>query len=142
MWYLFFQCLSQDNSPVGYSAVLNGATEVPAIFSKIVFHPVQCDRSACPPLLLNWPHPDGPDGFEPRYIFADPLSDPDSHALNAAIKSFDGCIIRPVYFSVAGMVQVNFSTAEPISKRFSLAEVKAGENFNRRNTRSISRIEI
>jgi hypothetical protein len=31
---------------------------------------------------------------------------------------------------------------ELISKRFSLVKVKAGENFNRRNTLSISRIEI
>jgi hypothetical protein len=35
-----------------------------------------------------------------------------------------------------------FQFPEPISKRFSLAEVKAGENFNRRNTWRISRIEI
>jgi hypothetical protein len=33
-------------------------------------------------------------------------------------------------------------TAEPISKRFSLAKVKADQNFNRRNTLGISRIEI
>jgi hypothetical protein len=31
---------------------------------------------------------------------------------------------------------------EVVSKRFSLVKVKAGDNFNRRNTRSISRIEI
>jgi hypothetical protein len=31
---------------------------------------------------------------------------------------------------------------EPISKRFSLAKVKADQNFNRRNTLGISRIEI
>ncbi|MBU4034889.1 MAG: hypothetical protein KKA35_00520, partial [Proteobacteria bacterium] len=31
---------------------------------------------------------------------------------------------------------------EPLSKRFSLVKVKAGENFNRRNTWSISRIKI
>lgn len=31
---------------------------------------------------------------------------------------------------------------EPISKRFSSAELKAGDNFNRRNTLSLSRIEI
>ncbi|MBU3946777.1 MAG: hypothetical protein KJ826_00960, partial [Proteobacteria bacterium] len=30
----------------------------------------------------------------------------------------------------------------PLSKRFSLVKVKAGENFNRRNTWSISRIKI
>ncbi|MBU4034986.1 MAG: hypothetical protein KKA35_01005, partial [Proteobacteria bacterium] len=30
---------------------------------------------------------------------------------------------------------------EPLSKRFSLVKVKAGENFNRRNTWSISRIK-
>jgi len=33
-------------------------------------------------------------------------------------------------------------TIEPISKRFSLVKVKAGKNFNRRNTLSILRIEI
>jgi len=32
--------------------------------------------------------------------------------------------------------------SEPLSKRFSLVKVKAGENFNRRNTWSISRIKI
>jgi hypothetical protein len=31
---------------------------------------------------------------------------------------------------------------EAFYKRFSLVKVKAGDNFNRRNTRSISRIEI
>ena len=31
---------------------------------------------------------------------------------------------------------------EPLSKRFSLVKVKAGENFNRRNTWSIERIKI
>ncbi|MBU4009271.1 MAG: hypothetical protein KJ882_00785, partial [Proteobacteria bacterium] len=31
---------------------------------------------------------------------------------------------------------------EPLSKRFSLVKVKAGENINRRNTWSISRIKI
>ncbi|MBU4009781.1 MAG: hypothetical protein KJ882_03360, partial [Proteobacteria bacterium] len=33
-------------------------------------------------------------------------------------------------------------TREPLSKRFSLVKVKADENFNRRNTWSISRIKI
>jgi hypothetical protein len=36
----------------------------------------------------------------------------------------------------------NIRKLEPISQRFSLAEVKAGKNFNRRNTGRISRIEI
>ena len=31
---------------------------------------------------------------------------------------------------------------ESISKRFSLVKIKTGENFNRRNTLSILRIEI
>jgi len=31
---------------------------------------------------------------------------------------------------------------EPVSKRFSLVKVKAGEHFNRKNTLSILRIEI
>jgi len=31
---------------------------------------------------------------------------------------------------------------EPISKRFSLVKVKAGEYFNRKNTLSILRVEI
>nr|CBX27064.1 unknown protein [uncultured Desulfobacterium sp.] len=31
---------------------------------------------------------------------------------------------------------------EPLSKRFSLVKVKADENFNHRNTFSISRIKI
>nr|CBX31265.1 unknown protein [uncultured Desulfobacterium sp.] len=31
---------------------------------------------------------------------------------------------------------------EPLSKRFSLVKVKAGENFNYRNTFSISRIKF
>ena len=34
------------------------------------------------------------------------------------------------------------NTNEPLSKRFSLVKVKAGENFNRRNTWSILRIKI
>jgi hypothetical protein len=42
----------------------------------------------------------------------------------------------------AGETAMFILPSEPISKRFSLAEVKAGENFNRRNTRSISRLEI
>jgi len=33
-------------------------------------------------------------------------------------------------------------TTEPLLKRFSLVKVKAGENFNRRNTWSISRMKI
>jgi hypothetical protein len=36
----------------------------------------------------------------------------------------------------------NILKDEVVSKRFSLVKVKAGDNFNRRNTRSISRIEI
>jgi hypothetical protein len=35
-----------------------------------------------------------------------------------------------------------FYSPEPISKRFSLVKVKAGEYFNRKNTLSILRIEI
>jgi len=31
---------------------------------------------------------------------------------------------------------------EPISKRFSLVKIKAGEHFNRKNTLSILRLEI
>jgi hypothetical protein len=31
---------------------------------------------------------------------------------------------------------------EPFSKRFSLVKIKAGDHFNRRNTMSISRIEM
>jgi len=33
-------------------------------------------------------------------------------------------------------------TKEPVSKRFSLFNIKKGENFNRRNTLCISRIKI
>jgi len=36
----------------------------------------------------------------------------------------------------------SFYILEPLSKRFSLVKVKADENFNRRNTWSISRIKI
>ncbi|MBU1053557.1 MAG: SH3 domain-containing protein [Proteobacteria bacterium] len=36
----------------------------------------------------------------------------------------------------------NIINNEPLSKRFSLVKLKAGENFNHRNTVSISRIEI
>jgi len=37
---------------------------------------------------------------------------------------------------------LKYLSGEPISKRFSLVKIKAGENFNRRNTLSILRIEI
>jgi len=40
------------------------------------------------------------------------------------------------------IVLYNFYFIEPLSKRLSLVKVKAGENFNRRNTWSISRIKI
>jgi len=36
----------------------------------------------------------------------------------------------------------NNSSLEPVSERFSLFNIKKGENFNRRNTLSISRIKI
>ncbi|MBU1054927.1 MAG: hypothetical protein KKC46_14030 [Proteobacteria bacterium] len=39
-------------------------------------------------------------------------------------------------------VQTFSYTVEPLSKRFSLVKLKAGENFNHWNTLSISRIEI
>jgi hypothetical protein len=39
-----------------------------------------------------------------------------------------------------GCLQIHY--LEPISKRFSLVKVKAGEYFNRKNTLSILRIEI
>jgi hypothetical protein len=35
-----------------------------------------------------------------------------------------------------------YISTEPISKRFSLVKIKAGEYFNRKNTLSILRIEI
>jgi protein-S-isoprenylcysteine O-methyltransferase Ste14 len=35
-----------------------------------------------------------------------------------------------------------FKSYEVVSKRFSLVKVKAGDHFNRRNTLSISRIEM
>ena len=38
--------------------------------------------------------------------------------------------------------QTKILIQEPLSKRFGLVKVKAGENFNHRNTFSISRIKI
>jgi len=43
------------------------------------------------------------------------------------------------------LVPIPFSksyTPEPISKRFSLVKLKAGDNFNRWHTKRIPRIEI
>jgi len=40
------------------------------------------------------------------------------------------------------MVFTGVDATEPVSKRFSLFKVEEGENFNHRNTLSISRIKI
>ncbi|MBU1055103.1 MAG: hypothetical protein KKC46_14935 [Proteobacteria bacterium] len=37
---------------------------------------------------------------------------------------------------------INQQAIEPLSKRFSLVKLKTGDNFNRRNTLSISRIAL
>ena len=50
--------------------------------------------------------------------------------------------ILPEVFEVHGDNSILMHATEPISKRFSLVKVKAGEDFNRKNTLSILRIEI
>jgi len=46
------------------------------------------------------------------------------------------------YKGSSELIDIKKLSKEPISKRFSLVKVKAGEYFNRKNTLSILRIEI
>ncbi len=70
-----------------------------------------------------------------------------------AVKFFAGLDLEQKFSFLAGhyifikirarfTLKINFKVNEPVSKRFSLFKVKEGENFNHRNTFSISRIKM